>query len=159
MILYMLFRYACVVPVTIPHRAVEDSEICGYKIKKDTIVWPHVWALAHSESVWENPWAFSPERFLDDKGCLVPADHPARVNSLAFGAGIRVCPGETFTLARMFIILAVMMQHFKILPASTIEAQPSCDSRHMICGIVLNTPPYQVRLDNDNTVATNMRSV
>ena len=143
-------RYASVAPIAVPHKALADSEICGFRIRKGTVIWPYLWGLAHDENVWDDPWSFSPERFLDDHGYIVPADHSSRVNSVPFGAGLRVCPGEVFTLSRMFIFLAMMIQNFEFLPAIALDEQPSCDSRDMTWGIVLQTLPYQVRLRSRN---------
>ena len=52
----------------VPHKALVDTELCGHKIAKGTQVWPNVWYLAHDENARDDPWSFSPERFLDDQG-------------------------------------------------------------------------------------------
>ena len=41
-------------------------------------VWPNIWHLCHDPEVWDEPWTFKPERFLDENGEFLPADHPAR---------------------------------------------------------------------------------
>ena len=135
-----------VLPFAVPHESSCDTELCGYKIPKGTAIWPNVWGLAHDEDIWGDPFVFRPERYLDDKGCLVLADHPARKHNLTFGAGPRMCPGEMFALTRLFLIVAMTMQRFDILPATTLEEQPSCDCRDMVFGHILYPRKFQVRL-------------
>ena len=122
-----------------------DTEIGSHAIPQDTMVWTNLWALHHDEKIWVDPFVFRPERYLDDAGCLVPADHPARKHNLAFSAGPRVCAGEVFALSRLFLMLATLVKHFEILPATTLAEQPSCDCRNMVFGFLLYPPNFQVR--------------
>ena len=41
-------------------------------------IWINVFNLHHDERYWDKPWDFIPERFLDEEGRLVTADHPNR---------------------------------------------------------------------------------
>ena len=34
--------------------------------------------MHHNEKYWEEPFSFKPERFLDEEGRLLPANHPTR---------------------------------------------------------------------------------
>ena len=141
-----LGRFASIAPLTIPHKALQTSSIGKYTVPKDTEVWINLWAMHHDEKLWDEPFAFKPERFLNADGKLVPADHPNRKNTMPFGAGHRVCIGEVFANSRMFLITARILQNFTILPESTMEKQPSCDPRNMTMGLLLYAPPYKVRL-------------
>ena len=139
-------RFASIVHVTIPHKATRTCKLDKYTIPKDTEVWVNLWALHHDGDLWEEPFEFVPERFLDADGGLVPADHPNRRNVMPFSAGHRVCMGEVFALSRMFLITARILQNFIILPETTIEEQPSCDPRDMRMGLVLHSQPFKVRM-------------
>ena len=87
----------------ISHIAKEDTELDGYgPMPKGTMVMINTWALHHDESFWDEPYKFHPDRFLEDSGDLLSADHPNRKHLLPFGAGPRVCLGETFAMARLF---------------------------------------------------------
>ena len=132
----------------LPHKTMCDTELEGHSIPAKTEVWVNNWGQNHDESVWGDPWVFRPERFIDDQGDLVLADHPNRVNMMPFGAGFRVCVGETFALSRMFLIIAMFMQKIEVLPATTLAEQPSCDARDMMLGLVVYSPDYKVRLKN-----------
>ena len=135
-------------PLLVPHMTLCDTSLAGHKIPKGTNIWGNVWGLHHNKEIWGDPDVFRPERYLDEKGNLVPADHPARVCNLTFGAGPRVCPGETFAMTRMFILLACMMKNFEFL---TPKGQKMFDVRNITNGIVLASQPYKVILKVRNS--------
>ena len=139
-------RFASIFPFGLPHKSVQTCKLDKYTIPKNTEVWVNLWALHHDEKLWDEPFSFKPERFLDSDGQLVPVDHPNRKNVMPFGAGHRVCVGEVLALSRMFLITARILQNFTILPESTAEKQSSCDPRDMKMGIVLLPPPCKVRM-------------
>lgn len=37
-----------------------------------------LWSMHHSDSEWEDPFLFKPERFLEQDGSLKPASDPVR---------------------------------------------------------------------------------
>ena len=139
-------RFASIAPFGLPHKSVETCQLDEYTIPKDTEVWVNLWALHHDEKLWDEPFSFAPERFLDADGNLVPADHPNCKNTMPFGAGHRVCVGEVLAVSRMFLITARILQNFTVLPESTVENQPSCDPRDMRIGAMLLPPAYKVRM-------------
>ena len=139
-------RFASIVPFAVPHKTLQTSTIGQYTIPKDVEVWVNLWAMHHDEELWDEPFAFKPERFLDAEGQLVAVDHPNRRNVMPFGAGHRICVGEVFALNRMFLIMARILQNFTILPESTVENQPSYDPRDMTMGLVALPKPFKVRM-------------
>ena len=139
-------RFASAVPFSLPHRSMRTCNLGEYTIPENTEVWTNLWALHHDEKLWDEPFQFRPERFLDADGQLVPADHPNRRNVMPFGAGHRVCVGEIFALTRLFLITARILQNFTVLPESTLDQQPSCDPRDMKMGMVVTSPPFKVRM-------------
>ena len=42
----------------------------GHCIPKDTIVVSNLWYMMHDPDVWDDPYEFKPERFLDTEGHL-----------------------------------------------------------------------------------------
>ena len=115
--IYEVLRYTSVAPLAVSHRAVQDVQIGGYTIPKDTRIQLNLWALHHDPEFWKDPEEFRPERFLDASGEVVPANHPNRKHLMPFGAGPRVCLGESLALTRLFIWTASMIQKFGIEPA------------------------------------------
>ena len=141
-----LLRYYSVVPMSVPHRAMDDHSILGYTIPKDTIIHINMWSLHHDPDFWTDPENFRPERFLDASGELVPADHPNRKHMIPFGAGPRVCVGESLASARLFLWLTKVISMFKIIPAEGNHSS-AADPRHFCYDCVLKPTPYEVLFD------------
>lgn len=102
-------RFGSVTPVALFHRAGEDAEICGYFVKKDTVVVPNTYAAHYDESVWGDPKTFRPERFLDTNGRLIN-----NKNLIPFSVGKRVCLGESLAKDEFFLFLSHIFQVFHI---------------------------------------------
>ncbi|XP_063909188.1 probable cytochrome P450 304a1 [Zophobas morio] len=96
-------------PLSIPRRCVQDTYLGGYFIPENTIMIPCIWTAHKDERIWENPEEFKPERFLDEDGNLLKKD-----NTIGFGAGKRLCAGETFARHYMFLIVASFLQNYTI---------------------------------------------
>lgn len=61
-------RIRPVVPVGIPHGAVQDGMLGGYKVPRGTMVIPLQWAVHMDPRYWPRPEEFDPARFLDSEG-------------------------------------------------------------------------------------------
>ena len=140
--IHELNRFVSVVPLGLPHSTVRECQLEGATLPKGTNILPNVWSLHHDEKFWGDPWQFRPERFLDDQGMLLPADHDNRKHLIPFGAGSRVCVGEVFAMTRMFLYIASVLQHFTIKAAPGDEV--TCDPRDYILGIAHSPPDFQV---------------
>ncbi|KAI4503674.1 hypothetical protein M0802_001077 [Mischocyttarus mexicanus] len=106
-------RMGNVGPTSIPHRAMTDSTLLGYNIKKDSIMLANFMSVHMDENHWGDPKIFRPERFINEKGEY--CDDPW---IMTFGLGRRRCPGEILAKNILFLITASMLQkfHFAIAP-------------------------------------------
>ena len=147
-VVYELLRYTSIVPM-VGRQTIEDTSLGGFQLPRGTIVLPHYWAVHHDEAFWGDPWSFRPERFLDDNGKLLAADHPNRKRLLAFGAGMRVCVGEIFAIRRLFIFTSYIAQSFNLRPDDSSE-MTSCDPRTYAIGLVLFPQSYRMKLISRN---------
>ncbi|KAL3870410.1 hypothetical protein ACJMK2_038478 [Sinanodonta woodiana] len=138
-------RYISPVPISAPHRAMEEVELEGYTIPKDSLVIMNIWTIHHDPSIWGDPWIFRPERFLDENGGLLPAEHNLRQSLLSFGTGPRRCVGEDLAKSRIFLCLTTLLQKFDLLPPD-IGTLISDDPRTFIPGGVLRPLDYKVRV-------------
>ncbi|CAD6992780.1 unnamed protein product [Ceratitis capitata] len=104
-------RIETIVPSDLPHKALVDTELMGYKIPKDTIVVPGLYAFHSDEKLWGDPENFRPERFLNEDGklCL------KKDITLPFGGGKRLCAGETFARNIMFLMISALCQNFNFV--------------------------------------------
>jgi Cytochrome P450 len=64
--------------------------------------------LDSARRLWRDPDAFDPSRFLPD------APSPPRYAYLPFGAGPRVCVGALFALTQATVVLAILIQAFRL---------------------------------------------
>ncbi|CAO2206374.1 unnamed protein product [Urochloa humidicola] len=95
------------VPLLIPHLCQETCEIGGFEVTKGTRVIVNAWAMARSPEYWHDAEKFRPERFVDGtidyKG--------SRFEYLPFGTGRRRCPGDTFGLTSVELIVARLLYY------------------------------------------------
>ncbi|ESO82456.1 hypothetical protein LOTGIDRAFT_54271, partial [Lottia gigantea] len=102
-----IMRYTCLAPLVIPHTATKDTELCGYSIKKDTIVIPNLYSISHDKETWGDPDKFRPERYLDSKGQL---DKTITEKFNVFSMGRRKCLGEFLARTEIFLFFTGIFQ-------------------------------------------------
>ncbi|KAF3837578.1 hypothetical protein F7725_005042 [Dissostichus mawsoni] len=125
-------RIRPVSPVLIPHTAMTDSRS---PVRRGTRVLVNMWAIHHDPEHWDKPDLFNPDRFLDDRGhrvtppCFMP-----------FGAGPRVCVGESLARLELFLFLSSLLQRMSFkLPDGA--SPPNLQGR---LGVVLQPLRYKV---------------
>ncbi|XP_013855193.1 cytochrome P450 17A2 [Austrofundulus limnaeus] len=128
-------RIRPVSPVLIPHTALTDSSVGGHTVSRGTRVLVNMWSIHHDPQHWDKPDLFCPDRFLDDHGqrvmpsCFLP-----------FGAGPRVCVGESLARLELFLFLSSLLQRMSFkLPEGV--SPPNLQGR---LGVVLQPLPYTV---------------
>ena len=105
-----IMRYETLNPSGLPHKALVDTEFLGFNIPKGTFIITALDAANNDPNVWQNPKKFQPERFLDKNGKLcLKNDH-----SMQFGAGRRLCAGETFSRNILFLLTTAFFQAFTV---------------------------------------------
>ncbi|XP_036967092.1 steroid 17-alpha-hydroxylase/17,20 lyase isoform X3 [Acanthopagrus latus] len=128
-------RIRPVSPVLIPHSAMTDSSVGGHSVGRGTRVLVNMWSIHHDPHHWDKPDLFNPDRFLDDQGRRVTPSC-----FLPFGAGPRVCVGESLARLELFLFLASLLQRMSFrLPDRA--APPNLQGR---LGVVLQPLPYKV---------------
>ncbi|KAF0897138.1 hypothetical protein E2562_033934 [Oryza meyeriana var. granulata] len=103
-----------VAPLLAPRISMADCNIDGYMIPLGTRVLVNVWAIGRDARFWENAEEFMPERFVDNMSNAATCVN-FRGNDyhyLPFGSGRRMCPGISFGIAIIEIMLANLMWKF-----------------------------------------------
>jgi len=112
----------------IVREAVADDEIIGEPVHARGQVWVSPWVLHRHRSFWDQPTAFMPERFADK-----PSPWTANAAYLPFGSGPRTCIGATFAMCEAQIMLAKLLNRYRIscndarpvLPVARVTTGPS----------------------------------
>ncbi|KAJ7114001.1 cytochrome P450 [Mycena epipterygia] len=108
-----VLRWRSVTPIAIPHFLDVEDEYKGYRLPAGSIVMPNAWAILHDETVYPEPYAFKPERFLLDGKPNPAVQNP----EAAFGFGRRVCPGRHMASASVWITAVSVLATFDITKA------------------------------------------
>jgi unspecific monooxygenase len=93
---------------TLARQAIADDVAGGLGVEAGTVVLIAPWVLHRHRRLWPNPDHFDPSRFLPE------APPPERFAYLPFGSGPRVCIGAQFALTEATLVLASMVQNFRI---------------------------------------------
>ncbi|NWV08479.1 CP1A4 protein, partial [Ptilonorhynchus violaceus] len=119
-----MFRHSSFLPFTIPHSTTKATVLNGFYIPKDTCVFINQWQVNHDETLWKDPSAFKPERFLSASGTEVIRPESEKV--LSFGLGKRRCIGETIGRWEIFLFLATLLQQleFSLRPGEHVDTTP-----------------------------------
>ncbi|CAK5274366.1 unnamed protein product [Mycena citricolor] len=128
-VLNEVYRWGVPVPLSLPHRLMEDDVYRGMFIPKGSLILANVWAISRDEGLFPNASAFLPERYLEkiDDPVLAKRRDPRSfvfVRPLDLVAGnmtdhachlshiyqhSRRCPGVSLVESSIWILLANAM--------------------------------------------------
>ncbi|KAK4743886.1 hypothetical protein SAY87_010198 [Trapa incisa] len=107
------FRLHPTAPLLLPHKAEEETELCGFTVQKGAQVLINTWAICHDPSLWEDPGSFVPERFLGGPGPIGSIDIKGHnFELIPFGSGRRICPGLPLAMRMLPLMLGSMINCF-----------------------------------------------
>ena len=99
-----------VLPNAAPRLVVEPVEIGGWSYEPGVCLLADAYLLHHDPDIYPDPYAFRPERFLDEQ--------PGTYTWIPFGGGRRRCLGASFALLEMKIVLRSVLEQSELAPAS-----------------------------------------
>ncbi len=101
--------------------ALRECEIGGWRVAAGTILLMSQWVSHRDTRFFERPEAFDPDRWAGDLSRRLP-----RCAYFPFGAGPRLCIGNTFALMEMTLLLATIAQQFRftLVPGHRVTPRP-----------------------------------
>ncbi len=90
-------------------QALRDDRIGRVKIPRNSTVIIAPYVLGRHKKLWEAPDAFIPDRFLGER-----RDSVRRFSYLPFGAGPRICIGQSFSLQEATLVLAHVVRTVRL---------------------------------------------
>ncbi|XP_022869236.1 premnaspirodiene oxygenase-like [Olea europaea var. sylvestris] len=108
MVIKETLRMHTLVPL-VPRASRKDSEINGYFIPANAKVLVNAWEMCRDPKYWTNPESFEPERFENNGMDFTGNSH---FEYIPFGSGSRMCPGSTFAIAGVELLLAQLLCNF-----------------------------------------------
>ncbi|WNI26477.1 cytochrome P450 [Streptomyces sp. ITFR-16] len=116
----------------VARRPLEEFEVCGRRIPKDSFVAILPWVVHRDPRWWPQPERFAPQRWLETPPSADAADELAghavrpgrpRLAYLPFGGGPRQCIGNAFSRMEGVMALATLGRHweFEPVPGFTVD--------------------------------------
>ncbi len=104
---------------TMGRRVLRDYRWNGHDIPAGSLILMSQWVMHRDPRFWPDPERFDPERWRESSG-------RPRFAYFPFGAGNRVCIGESFAWNEAIVILAALAQRWRLAldPVHPIETQP-----------------------------------
>jgi cytochrome P450 len=111
---------------TLVRETILPDRIGTLQLPRRTVVMIAPWVLHRHHAFWTDPSAFDPTRFMPE------APPPPRFAFMPFGAGPRICVGAQFAMAEAVLVLAALVQRFRvtlrdeqpIMPVAVVTTQP-----------------------------------
>jgi hypothetical protein len=97
-----------VLPNTAPRLVKQPVTIGGWDYPPGVCVVANAYLVHHDPEIYPDPYAFRPERFLDQP--------PGTYTWIPFGGGRRRCLGASFALVEMKIVLRAILSRCEIRP-------------------------------------------
>uniref|UniRef100_A0A2K5EF31 Cytochrome P450 family 2 subfamily D member 6/pseudo n=1 Tax=Aotus nancymaae TaxID=37293 RepID=A0A2K5EF31_AOTNA len=118
---------------------VQHIEVRGFLIPKvglgGTMIFANLSSVLKDEAIWEKPFCFHPEHFLDAQGRFVKPEA-----FLPFSAGRRACLGEPLARMELFLFFTCLLQRFSF---SVPAGQPR-PSNSPVGGFLVYPSPFQL---------------
>ena len=112
----------CFPPAWIMARtAIEGHSLLGIRMKPGSYLLMSPYLMHHDARYYQDPYNFNPERWSPDKENRQPP-----FTYLPFGAGPRICIGESFAWMEGILVIATLVQRWRmrLVPGSPVEPEP-----------------------------------
>jgi cytochrome P450 len=97
-----------VLPNSAPRLVRQPIEVGGWSYEPGVCLVPNAYLVHHDPAIYPDPYAFRPERFLDES--------PGTYTWIPFGGGRRRCLGASFAMLEMKIVLRSVLAACELRP-------------------------------------------
>jgi hypothetical protein len=106
-----IMRRRPVLPNAEPRLVKQPIEIGGIEYQPGVVLFASAYLVHHDPAIYPDPYAFRPERFLDQA--------PGTYTWIPFGGGRRRCLGASFAQLEMKLVLGAALRRLELRPASS----------------------------------------
>jgi cytochrome P450 len=107
-----ILRRRPVLPAPEPRLVKQPIEIGGIEYQPGIVLFASAYLMHHDPAIYPDPYAFEPERFLEQA--------PGTYTWIPFGGGRRRCLGASFALLEMKLVLRAVLERCELCPASNV---------------------------------------
>ncbi|XWS24303.1 hypothetical protein CRYUN_Cryun28dG0089500 [Craigia yunnanensis] len=97
-------------PISLIHAAIEDCTVSGYQVPAGTWLITNLYKVHRDPRIWSDPCEFRPERFLTTHRHVDVRGQNFEL--IPFSSGRRMCPGVSFALQVLQLMLANLLHLF-----------------------------------------------
>jgi cytochrome P450 len=107
-----ILRRRPVLPAPEPRMVKQPIEIGGVEYQPGVVLFASAYLMHHDAAIYPDPYAFKPERFLEQA--------PGTYTWIPFGGGRRRCLGASFALLEMKLVLRAVLERCELRPAGNV---------------------------------------
>jgi cytochrome P450 len=107
--IYESMRRRPVLPNAEPRLTMREVEVGGWTYPEGVCLVANAYLVQHDPEIYPDPYAFRPERFLEEA--------PGTYTWIPFGGGRRRCIGASFAMVEMKIVMRALLQARELRPA------------------------------------------
>ncbi len=108
-----VLRRRPVLPQAEPRLVKKQVTIGDWTYEPGCVLGCNAWLVHHDPDIYPDPFAFRPERFLEEP--------PGTYTWIPFGGGRRRCLGASFAMLEMKVALKAALSRYTVEPATTLE--------------------------------------
>jgi cytochrome P450 len=105
-----------VLPNAAPRLVKQPIEVGGWSYPVDVCLVPNAYLVHHDAEIYSDPYAFRPERFLEES--------PGTYTWIPFGGGRRRCIGASFAMLEMKIVIRSVLERHEVSPVAPLPERP-----------------------------------
>ncbi|KAI0831913.1 cytochrome P450 [Trametes gibbosa] len=136
-----VIRWRPALPLGIPHQVIASDHYREYDIPGGCMVIPNAWAMSRDPRYYPEPEEFRPERYLD-----VREGEKLLPSTFVFGFGRRICPGQAFADASIWLAIANIISMFDIRKPLDEAGNEYTPPAKFLAGFTSRPAPFTCRI-------------